>query len=299
MSIMKYGWIVYSESVVHNRYGNNAFDWMKEEAGTHHIDLAVIFIEQLVIDMGQEQVFYYQGRKLQKPDFVVMRCYNRIVGSQLEQSGIRVINKTLAMFQARNKVVTAQILNRAGIPTPGMIYMMEKNYPFLRKQFDGKPFVMKAVEGSQGKNVFLVRNESDFDEAWSKTQGYFLCQEFINKSFGKDLRVYVLGGRVLGSVLRKSVSGFRANYALGGHAALYKTTEEMISLCTRTAKVLNLEFCGIDLLFTEDGLTVCEVNGNAGFRTISKVSDVDIPRELFNYVATSVYHEVHEPTVQK
>ncbi|MCO7127543.1 RimK family alpha-L-glutamate ligase [Sporolactobacillus shoreicorticis] len=286
---MKNGWMIYSKSVIHNRYGNNAFEWMTETAARHHIRLVIIFVEDLVIHSASTVTFYNKNEPLRLPDFVFMRCYNRIVGSQLEQLGIRVINPISAMFQSRNKVITSQILAQAGIPTPKTVYTVTNDYPLISGHFNNQPFILKAVEGSQGKNVFLVKNEQDFTEAFNKTKGYCLCQEYMESSYGKDLRVYVLGGRVLGSVLRKSKSGFRANYSLGGSAELYETSQVIESLSVKAAEALNLEFCGIDLLFGNNGFTVCEVNGNAGFRTISKVSDVDIAEELFTYVDHAVY----------
>lgn len=287
--------MIYSKSAIHNRYGNNAFAWMTETAAKHHIHLDILFVEDLMIQIASSVTFYHKNEQLKLPDFVLMRCYNRIVGSQLEQLGIRVINPISAMFQSRNKVITSQLLAHAGIPTPKTVYTVTNDYSLISNHFSKKPFILKEVEGSQGKNVFLIKNEHDFTEAFNTTKGYCLCQEYMDNSYGKDLRVYVLGGRVIGSVLRKSKSGFRANYSLGGTAEFYETSKAIELLSVQAAKALNLEFCGIDLLFTNNGFTVCEVNGNAGFRTISKVSDVDIAEELFIYVDQVVYG--HEPVI--
>jgi gamma-F420-2:alpha-L-glutamate ligase len=102
-----------------------------------------------------------------------------------------------------------------------------------------------------------------------------------------DIRVYVLGDKVLGCVKRISDSGFKSNYSLGGRVEKYELTDSIKDISLKAAKAIGLDFCGIDLLFTEDSFTVCEVNGNAGFRTITQVSDINIPMELFKWVKLS------------
>ncbi len=286
---MKYGWMIYPKSATHNRYGNNAFEWMTETAARHRIHLKIVFAEELMISCGVHPLIYRNGEPVRRPDFVLMRCYDRITGAWLETMGVRVINRTQAMFCARNKLITAELLDRAGLPAPGTLYMTRCDYVFARSYFHDRPFVLKQVEGSQGKNVFLIENEPDFRHGCKRTGGYFLCQTFIGASAGRDLRVYVLGGRAIGCVMRKSHGDFRANYALGGSAEAYALTPEIERLSVQAAEAVGLEFCGIDLLFGTKGPLVCEVNGNAGFRTLWNTSHVDVAEKLFEYVDRSVY----------
>lgn len=286
---MDYGWMIYPKSAIHNRYGNNAFEWMQSAARRHHIRLDIVFEDDLMIRCGDESAIFSGREKMAKPEFVVMRCYNWIVGSQLESMGIRVINRTAAMFRSCNKVITSQLLSREGIPTPETLFAARFDYDFVNRHFGYKPFIMKQVEGSLGRNVFLIRNEEAFRAAFERTGGYALCQEYVESSFGRDLRVYVLGEKVLGCVMRTSERGFRANFSLGGHAEAFEPTDEVERLSICSAKALGLEFCGIDLLFGADGFTICEVNGNAGFRTIWNTSHVDIAEALFRYIDEAVY----------
>ena len=97
-----------------------------------------------------------------------------------------------------------------------------------------------------------------------------------------------MGNKVLGCVKRISDSSFKSNYSLGGRVEKYELTDSIREISLSAAKSLSLDFCGIDLLFMEDSFTVCEVNGNAGFRTISKISDIDIPMELFKWCKMSL-----------
>jgi len=197
--------------------------------------------------------------------------------------GIRVINSTRSMFNSRNKALTAWILVKNNVSTPKFLYSKEKNYDFIHDYFDGKKFVMKENEGSQGKGVYLIENEEDYNKVYRMNQEYFY-QEFIEFSRGMDIRSYVLGDKVLGCVKRVSDTGFKSNYSLGGSVKSYELNESIKEISLKAAKALGLDFCGIDLLFTRESFTVCEVNGNAGFRTITQVSDIDIPMELFKWV---------------
>ena len=95
-----------------------------------------------------------------------------------------------------------------------------------------------------------------------------------------------MGNRVLGCVKRISDTSFKSNFSLGGRVEKFELNDAVLEISLKAARALGLDFCGIDLLMTQDSYTVCEVNGNAGFRTITQVSDIDIPMELFKWVNT-------------
>ncbi len=280
-----YGWIIYPKDTINNKFGNNAFAWMKESALKNDICLDIIFSDDLIIlSSNKKAEFIYCGETLRLPDFVIMRDYNYAVSMQLENLGIRVINSTKSMFNSRNKAVTAQLLVKNKVNTPKFLFTKEKNYEYIHNYFYKRKFVMKTLEGSRGKGVYLIENIEDYNNAYNEIRGQYFCQDFIDCSYGRDLRVYVLGNKVLGCVKRISDSGFKSNYSLGGRVEKYELADSIKEISLSAAKALSLDFCGIDLLFMEDSFTVCEVNGNAGFRTISKVSsDIDIPMELFKW----------------
>lgn len=280
-----YGWMIYPKETINNKFGNNAFDWMKESALKNGIFIDIVFSDELtILNKDNKTEFIYDGKNLKFPDFVIMRDYNYTISMQLEAIGIRVINSTLSMFNSRNKAVTAQLLVKNNVSTPKFLLTKEKNYEFIHNFFDNKKFVMKENEGSQGKGVYLIEDEEDYNNVYHKINDEYFCQEFIEISFGMDIRVYVLGGKVLGCVKRSSDSSFKSNYSLGGRVGKYELTDSIKALSLSASKAIGLDFCGIDLLFTEDSFTVCEVNGNAGFRTITQVSDIDIPMELFKWI---------------
>lgn len=288
---MGYGWIVYCKDNFHNKYGNNAADWMVNSAKKHDIELEVIIAEDMDIAISKKPAFYYKSKELRTPDFVLMRHYDYMISHQLESLGIRVINNTPSMLKSKNKLISAEILVNHGIRTPKTLYTRSRDYAKISKIFKKEPFIMKQLEGSQGEKVYLIENEANFHRAYEETGGLFLIQEFIQTSRGRDVRVYVIGDRVVGAVLRQSTGDFRSNFALGGKAELYEVTAEIEELAVKASKCLGLEFSGIDLLFDKKGFSVCEVNANAGFRTLSAVSDIDIPALLFDYIHREVYEQ--------
>ena len=283
-----YGWMIYPKNTINNKFGNNAFDWMKESALKNGISIDIVFSDDLIIlNNNSKTEFIYGGKSLKFPDFVIMRDYNYTISMQLENLGIRVINSTLTMFNSKNKAVTAQLLVKNNVSTPKFLITKEKNFKFIHNYFDKRKFVMKENEGSQGKGVYLIENEEDYDNAYRMNQEYFY-QEFIEFSRGMDIRSFVLGDKVLGCVKRISDTGFKSNYSLGGRVESFELNDSIKEISLKATKALGLDFCGIDLLFTRDSFTVCEVNGNAGFRTITQVSDIDIPMELFKWVKESL-----------
>ena len=258
---------------------------MKESAFKNGICIDIVFSDELIIlNNNNKTEFIYRDKSLKFPDFVIMRDYNYTISIQLENLGIRVINSTLSMFNSRSKAVTAQLLVKNNVSTPKFLFTKEKNYEFIHNYFYNRKFVMKENEGSQGKGVYLIEDEEEYNNVYYKINDEYFCQEFIEFSYGMDIRVYVLGDKVLGCVKRISDSSFKSNYSLGGRVEKYELTDSIKEISLSAAKAIGLEFCGIDLLFTKDSFTVCEVNGNAGFRTITMVSDIDIPMELFKWI---------------
>ncbi len=289
---MKYGWIIYPKKTINNKFGNNAFDWMKESAAKNGINIDIIFSDNLMIFNGSTTEFFCNGKRLDFPDFVVMRDYNYTIGMQLESLGIKVINSTWSMMNAQNKAVTSQLLVKNNVSTPKFMYTKDKNYSLIHEYFGCKKFAMKKIDGSQGLGVYLIENEEDYNKAYDEINDKYYCQEFIDFSFGRDIRVYVLGNKVLGCVKRISDDSFKSNFSLGGRVEKYELNDSVREISINAAKATGLDFCGIDLLFTQDSYTVCEVNGNAGFRTITSVSDIDIPLELFKWINDEIYLEL-------
>jgi RimK family alpha-L-glutamate ligase len=154
----------------------------------------------------------------------------------------------------------------------------------------GFPCVVKVITGTQGIGVYLCEKRRDFNKLMefihnvgiSKT---LLVQEYIGLNPGEDIRVLVIGGKVIGAMKRTAPKGdFRANISNGGTGEKFDVTPEIDFIARETARVLNLHIAGIDLLFHNDGFVVCEANTAPGFKGFEKYCDVDIAELIVEYI---------------
>lgn len=279
------GWVLYPKSVLSNT--TNAFDWLCLEAKKFDIDLDILFFEDLQIVSGRNNLVLYENREIELPSFVVVRGYESLLSSHFEILSIPVINSSVSMALSLNKMKTHQILSSNNINTPETIYSPLANYTYqyLSDYFKNEKFIVKGLEGSRGIDVFLIKNEQELKNAIQVCNSYCVAQKFVSSSYGKDIRAWVVGDEVVASVLRYSEKSFKSNFSQGGKVKLYDMTDSEKELAVQSVKSLGLEFAGIDLLFAQDGsLSVCEINGNAGFRSIASISESNIPYKLFEYI---------------
>lgn len=276
---MRSCWLIYSQNTANNEA---TFTWMHQAATKYNIALHIIFAEE--IQLLLHNVLLYRNQAIALPDFAYIRCYNAPLTNFLAASGVHCINSASAMSKAQNKWQTSELLRNAGIATPKTLYQKSYDFASVAQQL-GTPFIIKPIDGMQGDGVQLITSAKELHHAVSTSHNNVIAQQFIATSFGKDIRVYVLGDTVIGAVMRQSHSDFRSNYSLGASVTAITLTDELIALALKVASALQIEFCGIDILFDEAGYSVCEVNGNAGFRTISAVTTIDMADIMFRYIA--------------
>lgn len=283
---MKKIWFVYPDTTPRD---SNAFGWFRESFFKYGMEADFLFWDREMRVDGLES--------MPLPDAVVMRGYNLILSAWFEMRGVRVFNTTRSMELCRDKIATAEVLVKSGIPTPRTVVYVEQ-YPSwntLNGHFNGEPVVMKLSMGSKGEEVYLLRDEEGYlaarrhcEAAAELLPGAMpLFQEFVSTSSGRDLRVWVIGGRVVGHTLRSNRNSFKSNFAQGGDALAVELPEGAADLAVKAAEALGLEFAGVDILFgggVWPEFMVCEVNGNAGFRTASLIGGVDIPHALASYI---------------
>ncbi len=284
---MKKIWFIYPETTPRS---SNAFGWFRESFLPYGMDVEFLFWDDSMEVPGIEE--------LEQPDAVVMRGYNLPLSAWFESRGVRVVNSTRAMELCRDKIATAEVLARNGIPSPVTKVYPEKypSWDVLRGDFGSEGVVMKLSMGSKGEEVFLVRDAAEYESAIICCEASAkllpgskpLFQEFISTSSGRDLRVWVIGGRVIGHTLRSNKNSFKSNFAQGGDAYRVELPSRAAELAVEATKALGLDFAGVDILFGGgkwSGFLVCEVNGNAGFRTASLTGGIDVPSALASYVS--------------
>lgn len=194
----------------------------------------------------------------------------------MEQAGMRLFNQAWSIEVCDDKTLTWLALKDTDLPMPDTLLVPSTfpsvGYPegdFLEEatQLLGLPMVIKEGRGSFGQQVYLARTLAEAKDILNcSPRGTLLLQRFISESAGRDVRTYVVGGRVVASILRRSHTGdFRANVTSGGTATAYRLSEEEEKLALAACRRLKLDFAGVDLLLAKDGPLLCEVNSNAHF----------------------------------
>ena len=169
---------------------------------------------------------------------------------------------------------------------PINLELIEKNLSY--------PMIVKTLSGSYGAGVFLVEDRKQFRQLMkmaelTKPSYNIIVQEFIQDSYGKDLRVLVVNGKVVGCMMRQAVDGdFRANLTRGGEAIPYQIDENIEWLGGECARLLHLDIAGVDLLFNNGSYTICEVNSAPGFEGMEKYTNKNIAVEMVNYVVKKI-----------
>lgn len=240
--------------------------------------------------------------RLRGYDFCIYLDKDKYILKALELSGLRTFNRYDAIETCDDKMTTCLALSGHGIDMPltlpGMLcYDRRAEIPEEKADIIGEtlgyPLVVKTAYGSRGTGVFLV---NDRRELLAKMRELkltpHLFQKFIPESRGKDLRVIVIGGKVIGGMIRKSESDFRSNVALGGKAEACPVSEQAARICRRCAEILGLDYCGIDLLYGKDQKPlVCEVNSNAFFYGFERTTGINVARQYAEYIIGRLHKE--------
>ncbi len=227
---------------------------------------------------------YYDKKEIKNlPKICFFRCQNYELGYSLEKIGIKVVNKPKVIENVRDKLFVHNLMQKNKIRQPRTIFLADQDFCQIEKSLN-LPFVLKDNFGKQGKGVFLIKNEKMFDNKVKllKKEGKcsIICQEYIEASFGQDIRFYIVGGKVCAVGKRVNKKDFRSNLALGGKGETYTPTKKELNLAQKIAKLLNLEVGSVDFMLDGEKLVFCEANSSAGFRMFV---DLNIP--INDYIA--------------
>ena len=231
-------------------------------------------------------------------DFVVFWDKDYYLAKAMENSGVRLFNCAKAIKNCDNKILTSLILSNSGIKTPKTIIAPKTfenigytDLDFLRRAGEelGYPFVIKEAFGSFGKQVYLAEDLSGAEKIVKGLLGKeFLMQKFIKESRGRDLRVNVVGGKVVASMKRENKNDFRSNITNGGKAYLTEITKEQESAALSALNALSCDFGGVDILLNEGEPMVCEVNSNMHFISTYNCTGVNVADHIAEYIIKSL-----------
>ena len=288
------GWILYKNPV------EESWETQKlvEEFKKHDIKIRVVNPQDvdIFVDRDDRRSILVTGKARTLPDFVIPRTgsgttyYIKAIIRHLERLGVTLINGSASIDTVKDKLYTQQILGESNLPVPKTLLVKHPiNVDWVEKNI-GFPAIIKTLSGSFGAGVFLTETKKQFEqlvkmaEITSKSYN-IIVQEFIEDSWGKDIRVFVLNGKVIGCMMRQSTDDdFRANIARGGEGIPYQITEEIEWLGGESARLLDLNIAGVDLLFDNGGYKICEVNSSPGFEGMDKYTHTNIAEEIVNYV---------------
>ena len=269
---------------------------LREELEARGHKVRVLSPGQLRIDLlDGSPSLVYRGRSLKSPDVVIPRIgashtfFGVSLLAQFEQMGIPTLNSAQAIQTSRNKLRALQRLSRHGIGFPETIFLSGHADPLEAiDRVGGAPVIIKLLEGTQGVGVMLaesVHGARAILDTLRKTGQNVLLQRYVGESRGRDVRALVVGGRVLAAV-RRTADGneFRSNIHRGGSAKLIELPKEYEEAAIRAARVLELRLAGVDMLESDEGPLVVEVNSSPSIEGMEKATGVDLAGPIVDLV---------------
>lgn len=264
----------------------------------HEVRVIDHFNCDLILDKGESSV-YYNGEKISDVDAVIPRIgysatsYGASVVRQFESMGIFTTLSASALLLSRDKLSCLQTLVASGIPVPRTgITNNQFTIRNLLSQVSPPPYVVKLLQGTQGLGVILSESTSNAEsilEAFLRTQDSALVQKYIPETKGSDLRVFVVGDKIVGAMKRQAQEGeFRSNLHRGGSSYMVRLTSREEEIAIKSAQCLNVPVAGIDILQSSDGPLVIEVNVSPGLEGIEGTTQYDIAGEIIKYIEGKV-----------
>lgn len=241
---------------------------------------------------------HYKGEELEGFDAVIPRIgasvtfYGAAVLRQFEMMGVYPVNESVAITRSRDKLRSLQLLARKGIGLPLTGFANKPDdIKDVIKMVGGAPLVVKLLEGTQGIGVVLAETQKAAEsviEAFMGLKANILVQEYIKEAKGADIRCFVIGGKVVASMQRQAAAGeFRSNLHRGGSASLIRITPEERSTAVRAAKIMGLNVAGVDLLRSNHGPVVMEVNSSPGLEGIETATGKDIAGQIIQHIESN------------
>jgi ribosomal protein S6--L-glutamate ligase len=261
----------------------------------------------LILTRGKPQVFY-EGRPLSGVSVVIPRIgasitgYGLAVVNQFDMMGIAVLNNSVPIARARDKLRALQLLAKFGIDIPRTVLTRDRAFvPEALKRIGGLPAIVKLIQGTQGVGVMIASTPEEIqtilDTFWQLGQE-ILVQEFIKESKGRDVRAFVVGDRVVAAMRRRAKSGeFRSNLHRGGRGKPIELSKEYTDAAVMAARVIGLEVAGVDMLESGDGPKIMEVNSSPGLEGIEKATKIDVAGLIIEHALR--FAQAHESGFSK
>lgn len=281
------GWLIYNlEDVEKNsRY----IQFYIEEGKKLGIDIELRFADYIQFGIREGKHFLlYNNESVWFPDFCVVRCIYPLLTKQLEYLGIPVFNNSFVSEICNDKAKTYQYVASLGIKMVDS-YFYKNNYLNSLKELPFKETVIKSVSGHGGNEVFLLTKFEELDGVLKQCNNKDMVVQPLTGSRREDLRVYVLGDKILAAILRKAKDGFKSNFSLGGEVVEYQLGEEEISIVKKIIGIFDFSLVGIDFIIGDAGeLIFNEIEDVVGARMLYQCTDINLVYEYLSFIKNKV-----------
>lgn len=270
---------------------------LKEVALARGHEVKIINYAKCYVSIEKDKpVIRYKGESLGHFDAIIPRIaqsytkYGTAVVRQFESTGVFTTASSIAINRSRDKLRAYQVLAKAGVAIPKTVFARETaSFEDVIELAGGTPLIIKVARGTHGNGVVLAETPKAAKavmQAFYVEGVNFLVQEFIKESAGTDIRALVVGGRVVASIKRQSLDGdFRSNTHQGGEGVIVKLTEEERKTAIRAAKAMGLStFCAVDMMRSERGPLVLEVNSSGSLKTPELLTGRDVATKIIEYI---------------
>lgn len=278
----------------HDLYSHKRLKEAGESKG-HEVVLLDTLSCYINIAASKPAIHYKKGQKITEIDAIIPRIgasitfYGTAVVRQFETMGVYTLNSSLSITKSRDKLRSLQYLSQKGIDMPitGFAHSLA-NTKNLIEMVGGVPLVIKILEGTQGKGVMLVESYQGAEnviDAFRGLKANILVQEFIKEADGADIRCLVVGDKVVASIKRQAKDGdFRSNLHCGGRSSQVKITKEERAIAVKASKILGLNVAGVDILRSNRGPMVIEVNSSPGLRGVEEATGKDVAGHIIEFM---------------
>lgn len=252
-----------------------------------------------IVNEQQDPALYYGNEKIEGYQAVIPRIgasvtfYGAAIIRQFEMMKVFTTVKSVALTRSRDKLRSIQIMSRENLGIPKTAFARNpKDIPHLIRTVGGAPLIIKVLEGTQGLGVVLAETQKaakSVIEAFMGMNTNILVQEFIKEAGGADIRAFVVDGKVVGAMKRQGKEGeFRSNLHRGGSSEMIKLKRAEKTAAVKAAAAMGLSIAGVDMLQSERGPLILEVNSSPGLRGIEESTGVDIASKIIEYCENSV-----------
>jgi len=285
-------------AILSNGPGNYSTKRLRDVARARGHEVKVIKYKECYASIEKNNpTVTYRGEDISQYDAVIPRIatymtrYGTAMVRQLEMQGVYTVSSSIAISRSRDKLRSMQLLAKAGVDIPKTVFSRNSvDIDGLIDKIGGTPVIIKLARGTHGNGVVLAETKK---AAKSVLQAFYLqnedgtnilVQEYVEESAGTDIRAFVVGGRVVASMKRQSLDDdFRSNLHKGGEGTMVKLTDEERKMAIRAAKAMGLNIAGVDMMRSNRGPLVLEVNASPGFG-IEKVTGRDVATPIIEYV---------------